>query len=331
MKVAPRIVIVCKRGGWVGLPEDLALGFQEQGARVEFAFLRINPVLKFLGFRNAKMPAIQQSLVQERVAQQLARLKPQLVIIVNHPSLPPAAASLWRTVLPPGTPLVGWIIDHCVKFSETMPAELDLVYCFETASLTGLRTNHPECRTRFEYLPVAVNPHSYYRQPRPAEQRQPRWVFAGNCTPDRRAAIAQIRASGLAGDVFGPHGPDRHKPWRNRPYSRPSLARLYGDYLMSLNLLQIQNVRSGVNPRAFEIACAGGIGTYPAVADISSCFVPDREVLVYRSPEELREWLAMLRADCRRADCIVRAGQARCLAEHTYRHRAARILGDLGL
>ena len=56
-------------------------------------------------------------------------------------------------------------------------------------------------------------------------------------------------------------------------------------------------------------------------------FAPDREVAVWRSVDDCLAAIDRALGDDDGRAAIARAGQARTMAQHTYRHRAAEILG----
>jgi spore maturation protein CgeB len=84
----------------------------------------------------------------------------------------------------------------------------------------------------------------------------------------------------------------------------------------------------GLNLRAFEAAAAGGLGTYPLVPDLADVFVPGEEIVAYRDLPDLKVRIDALLASPARAAAIAAAGRARVLREHTFVHRAARLLSD---
>ena len=113
-----------------------------------------------------------------------------------------------------------------------------------------------------------------------------------------------------------------------RSDSSATIADLYRSHLVGLNLPQPGNTERGLNLRAFEIPAAGGIGTYPDVPDLPRCFEPGREILVYRSPDDLARQFDELRRDPERAAAMIRAGRDRVLRDHTFEQRAHTILRD---
>ena len=73
---------------------------------------------------------------------------------------------------------------------------------------------------------------------------------------------------------------------------------------------------------------AGGIGTYPDVADLPKCFEPGKEILVYKNAADLARQFDALRLDPARAAAMIEAGHARTLRDHTFSQRAQTILND---
>lgn len=77
--------------------------------------------------------------------------------------------------------------------------------------------------------------------------------------------------------------------------------------------------------RLFE---ATGVGTClltDAADNLAELFDPDREVVTFRDADECRERIRSLLVHDAEREAIARAGQARCLACHTFRHRAPQL------
>jgi spore maturation protein CgeB len=75
--------------------------------------------------------------------------------------------------------------------------------------------------------------------------------------------------------------------------------------------------------RLFE---ATGVGTCLLTdwtENLGELFEPEREVATFRDAKECVERIRWLLAHPEEREAIARAGQARTLRDHTYRHRAA--------
>jgi hypothetical protein len=158
--------------------------------------------------------------------------------------------------------------------------------------------------------------------------------FVGSVSLDHRQRIALLEAIAERYDL---------KLWGNRPQALPAsspLHRCFQGEVWGADMYQVLR-RSRItlnshidlagqeagNMRLFE---ATGVGTFLLTDfkdNLHTLFAPDREVATWRSIEECVEHVKhYLRDDDGRAE-IARAGQVRTMAQHTYRHRAAEILG----
>lgn len=324
----PRVAIIQKSDGLLTWCTDLAAAFHEAGAITLTANCRPSS----LGERWIRHAKNQRLLLNpatsRRLATSLARFTPDLVIFLNYPSLPPQAAGLMRQALGPQVPIVGWLCDSVEALPAGHDALLDGVYYFDSASLPTLLEHYRGSPARLEFLPLAANPLRYTCRPINIAERRPSLVFAGNCTPSRQQFAAEMRHLGVHLDLYGLHAGNWPKLWRNRKLSSAAMARVYQQYLVNLNLLQIGNTTHGLNLRAFEIPCAGGLASYPAVPDLARCFIPHEEVLVFHSAADLAATVSSILREPERALAITRAGHLRVLREHTFFHRACRMLQD---
>ncbi len=158
--------------------------------------------------------------------------------------------------------------------------------------------------------------------------------FVGSISLDHRQRIALLEAVAERYDL---------KLWGNRPQALPAsspLHRCFQGEVWGVDMYQVLRRsritlnshidlagREAGNMRLFE---ATGVGTFLLTDfkdNLHTLFAPDREVAVWRSIDDcLKRIEHYLRDDEGRAE-IARAGQARTMAQHTYRHRAAEILG----
>lgn len=75
------------------------------------------------------------------------------------------------------------------------------------------------------------------------------------------------------------------------------------------------------NMRLYEATGCGALLVTDQKANLAELFDPEREVVTYRSPQEAVEKIRYYMEHPQEASVIARAGQARTLREHTYRHR----------
>lgn len=321
-----RVAILRKGQGLLTWADDIIEGFHQNGAET-----------LLLDIRNQTIPERWEQLCRgtrrfenmagvRRISEELRKFRPDLLLILNFASLPKSAEKAFRSAMKEGTPVVGWLCDRIASLDPNTEPNLDAIYYFDSFSLEPLEKAYSSTSALLSYLPLAVCPKRYPAKPINIHDRKQRLVFAGNCTPDRIGAIADYRLIGGEIDTFGPHSGNRRPGQRGETLPPSELAAIYQEYAACFNLLQRGNTTFGLNMRAFEIPCAGGLAAYPDVLDLPRCFVPDKEVISYASHTELKEKLHELFKDPDRLLTITRAGHHRTLAEHTFSHRVATIL-----
>lgn len=88
--------------------------------------------------------------------------------------------------------------------------------------------------------------------------------------------------------------------------------------------------REAGNMRLFEATGVGAFLLTDFKDNLHTLFAPDREVGVWRTADDCLEAIDRALDDPARRTDVATAGQARTMAQHTYRHRAAEILGFVG-
>jgi spore maturation protein CgeB len=177
------------------------------------------------------------------------------------------------------------------------------------------------------------------------EAMNPRWhkplvtqsnqsvVVAGNWYAFRQALVRRLMSDGVDVALYGSSPPYWSFPEIREAHSgryivRDEKSRIFGEALACLNSFQYSEGNS-LNCRAFEIAGAGGLQLIEHRPAIEQCFEPGKELLVFRTYEELLDLIERARSVPEEMLRIREAGARRALAEHTYRHRLETILGYL--
>jgi len=163
-----------------------------------------------------------------------------------------------------------------------------------------------------------------------AEQSNEEVVIAGNYYPFRQSLALKLMNDGINVALYGPPPPY----WANQKIKnkhtgryivREEKSRIFGEGMACLNSFTMLEGDS-LNCRAFDIAGSGGLQIIEHRSVIEECFEPNREVLVFKSYEELKDHICRARKYPREMALIRRSGSRRALAEHTYRHRLTNIL-----
>jgi hypothetical protein len=158
--------------------------------------------------------------------------------------------------------------------------------------------------------------------------------FVGTVSADHRQRIALLEAVADRYDL---------QLYGSRPQALPAsspLHRCYRGEVWGAEMYQVLRRsrvtlnshidltgREAGNMRLFE---ATGVGTFLLTDrkdNLGTLFEPDREVAAWRSIDDCLTAIGRMLGDDNGRAAIARAGQARTMAQHTYRHRAQEILG----
>jgi spore maturation protein CgeB len=262
----------------------------------------------------------------DRLLLDLARsVKPDLLLALTWDVHPEILHAIGRIC--PGRRVLWWgdAVANCRRWGILNPG-WDRVYVKDADAIQKLRL----AGQRADLLHEAMNP-KWHRVI--DGERHGEVVVAGNYYAFRQALIARLLRDGVPFRLFGPAPPGWSLPeikfrWSGKYIVREEKSRAFGEGLACLNTFHPSEGNS-LNCRAFEIAGAGGLQVIEHRPILATCFEPGKEVLAFRSYEELLAILHRARSAPREMDAIRAAGARRALAEHTYRHRLTRIFSDI--
>jgi spore maturation protein CgeB len=158
--------------------------------------------------------------------------------------------------------------------------------------------------------------------------------FVGTVSVDHRQRIALLEAVAARYDL---------KLWGNRPQTLPAsspLHRCFQGEVWGADMYQVLRRsritlnshidlagREAGNMRLFEATGVGAFLLTDFKDNLDMLFAPDKEVAVWRSIDDCLTVIGRMIGEDNRRAAVARAGHARTMAQHTYRHRAAEILG----
>lgn len=158
--------------------------------------------------------------------------------------------------------------------------------------------------------------------------------FVGTVSADHRQRIALLEAVAGRYDL---------KLFGSRPQALPAsspLHRCFQGEVWGADMYQVLRRsrvtlnshidlagREAGNMRLFEATGVGAFLLTDFKDNLQTLFEPDREVAVWRGIDDCLAGIGRALADNQGRAAIARAGQARTLAQHTYRHRTREILG----
>jgi spore maturation protein CgeB len=309
-KQALKIALVGKKGALNHWLEHAAGAWRAEGHDVRLAIVRrpwlAEPLERALADPIAWM-----------LRQRLIGFAPELILAVGAYHVPQPLLEVIAGI-PGRAPLIGWVGDAFGPEAAAKAGLYDLVAYTDRALMAEARG----FGGRSMPLPHAIDPRR--APPRlPFESRDPRMLLVANPTALRRAVIAAVKEPMVVrGPGWRPTDGSIHDVQAGR-VADARVPALYGGHRAALNVRNEINVLSGLNQRNFEPCLAGACLITDDQPDLSACFEPGREVLVWKSPDELNAHYLRVLAESAFAERIALAGQARVLAEHTFAHRLA--------
>lgn len=161
--------------------------------------------------------------------------------------------------------------------------------------------------------------------------------FVGTVSPDHQQRIALLEAVAQRYDLklFGsapatlPAASPLHRCFQGEVWGADMYQALRRSKITLNSHIDMAGREAG-NMRLFE---ATGVGAYLLTDfkdNLHTLFAPDRDVAVWRSVDDCLEAIDRALGDPGARADVAAAGQARTMAQHTYQHRAAEILGFVG-
>ncbi len=266
---------------------------------------------------------VERSLL--RVASDFA---PSLVLVILGSQLSPKTVELLRGAT--RAPIVCWCQDQMTTLGRQylLGAGYDTVF-IKDRYLQDLFSRMIRS-TSFHYLPEACNPKVHRSVELSAAERE-RFgcdvMIAGSLYYYRQEILRAL--DGLDLKMWG-HVPDwlvmrLHGRHAGRMVYTDEKARAVAGARIALNTLHFGEI-DALNCRAFELAGCGGFQLVTSTPVLAEHFTPDREVVAFRTVEELVDKVRHYLANPEAARAIARQGQQRAYREHTYEHRLREIL-----
>ncbi len=307
-----KLLLLGRRGSINHWLEDAAHAFRGDGHEVHIGVVR-HPSLTTRLRRAAVAP------MPVEIARRAERIAPDLILAIGGFHTPPEVISAIRDRRV-SAPIVGWVGDAFGAEAAPLACLYDLVA--HTDSALEARHRALGFASPSIWLPHAANPHRTV----PAVPRSAEMVFVGAASPERRRVLeALTEPISLYGPGWRQSKPGGHNLLGGRvPHRR--LPAIYAGHAASLNLGNTANVVAGLNQRNFDPYLFGAAVVADAQPDLSRCFEPGVETLVFHSPAELGALHARLKRDPDWTAGIAAKGFARIQADHTFAHRLRRVV-----
>ena len=210
------------------------------------------------------------------------------------------------------------------------------VYDLMMSQLVSLVEAYRKAGVRSELCHLAFEPAVLDALP-PAPTPDIEVSFVGTVSPEHSQRIALLEAVAGRFDLklFGskpqalPASSPLHRCFQGEVWGTDMYQVLRRSKVTLNSHIDLAGNEAG-NMRLFEATGAGAYLLTDFKDSLHTLFEPDREVAVWRSIDDCLAGITRaLRSDSERAE-VARAGHARTMAQHTYRHRTRQILGFAG-
>ncbi len=154
--------------------------------------------------------------------------------------------------------------------------------------------------------------------------------FVGSYTKERDEMFSYLKDRHL--EIYGTkwdHLSTKTDKWNisNNKIPQKKVANIYNTTIATLNVAQKNNIINMVNMRTFEAVACGSCLLNDYIKDIELCFEPNKEILVYKNPDELKELSDKVLKDKHFAKKIAKNGKIRAeKSGYSYRDRTKEIL-----
>lgn len=276
------------------------------------------------GARNAE-------LVLQNIREIPASVGPDVILLYNRPSLMSQELfkhlrKTWRC------PVVGMNLDDKAQFfpyrifKSGNDGYSDWCREFDV-NLTSSRAAvdwYAKLGANVRYVPMGFRQREGFATPPTDISFKHRMSFVGSWKPERAALIEDLQRYGIPIEVFG-------SGWRkSRRIDTP--AKVYRASQMNLGIGFALASTGVVSHKARDFECPGAGACYLTTFnwELAGLYDIGKEILCYRSIEELVELYSFYvkRPDqCLR---IAKAAHRRCAAEHTWERRFRDVFSDLG-
>lgn len=265
------------------------------------------------------IPARLKHLTGQAAINAVERTRPEAVLVIRGDILGP---EFWHELAATRRPVVAWFYDELerMSFQPGTLAQIPIICSYSAMDVSDLRVRGIEAY----HLPLAFD-HLTRFQP----------VISGNITligaryRSREELLRALAARQVPVRAYG-------RDWSRNPYdilrSRQlrsagipckrgiSRSDAYGVMAGCVGTLNIHEGQDGFTMRTFE-ACGVGAVQFIDREDVAPLFEPEKEILIFKSPDHIQDYYHRIRRDRKWARTIADKGQQRALGEHTFVHR----------
>lgn len=228
--------------------------------------------------------------------------------------------------------------DTMLNLADSLVACLpafDVVACYSRESIPLLERFGAR---RVVWLPLAGDPEMHAPVAVTDEERAAYGAdvtFIGGWRPEREKVLRSLTGTRLK--IWGPDW-DRECPdkdlvrrfWQGRALRGVEFAKAVAASKINLNVIDLTN-RPAANMRFFELPMCGGLQLVTCCAEMAGEYLHGEHLLFFGDQEDPYAVLRPFLSDERARISMAAAGHRLTRERHTYEHRAAALLAEMGL
>jgi glycosyltransferase involved in cell wall biosynthesis len=318
-----RIIVLGKKNH-LNWDVHVAEAFRDLGHDVKLVQFNVYPLwflgilgLIYLFLGKAKMREYGFRWGAGRWKRLLEKQQPDFIFLTNANFVPKCYYQVAQSFRPQ-TKIFAWDGDGFWCLEEFIPL---IDHLFECGM--SLQREHPKHAKKISTLCFAVNDRFYNNRQKP--DRENKVYFCAAQKPIRMqylSALVELPVvlKGWGWECFV----GRMKKWEicNRAITNEQLRDDYNRYSIALNISQFE-IESYMlfNMRTFEAPSCGACLVTQRSPHLDEYFEFDKEIVVYGTPEELKQKIQWLMDNPEIRSEIAKAGEARVKRDHTYQAR----------
>jgi len=221
-----------------------------------------------------------------------------------------------------GVPVVNWSTDDSWKYARFSRLIADAFDVYATTAPEALDWYRRDGLASAFGTQWAASG-ELLEPPRPAAECTIPVSFVGAAYGARPSAIAALRARGIEVACFG-HG------WPAGPVPAAEMRRIIRDSAISLNFSEGSAGGRQIKARVFEIPALGGCLLTESAPYLDRYYRVGEEVAAFDDFDALAGSITRYLEDPAARDRLAQRGFERTRAEHTYEHRFAALLAEVG-
>jgi len=321
-----KILIVGKKNhlGWIEHTLDAAKQIDNIKSDNFFInYLNIDDKIKKLYYKLTSNNQKIDILIAQAFEKKIKSFKPDLILFISGFFIP---LELYKIAKLYDIDTAAWIGDKFGNEKENYADYIDMLYVADSGFVEIAK------KLKFKNIKILQFGYNNLIHKNFNLKRDDYVNFVGSYTKERNDIFMALKDYKLQIEGFKWNKLDSiSRLWRIKvgKISQKQVVDIYNKTIATLNIAQYNNIINIVNMRTFEAMACGSCVISDNVKDLSYCFEPNKEILVYNDIEELKNIFEIIRTDQDFIRKIAKNGYNKITKNHmTYKDKLEDILKD---